>query len=445
MPAEPPHRISLGAATAIVVACMVGTGVFTSLGFQIGGIPSGFPILLLWAVGGVVALCGAFSYAELTAMMPRSGGEYHLVGRAYHPLVGFLAGWVSITAGFSAPIAITAMAFGKYVNDLWPGIDARFAGFGVVALLTMLQLGGVRLIARFHVGLTVMRVLLIVAFVAGAVFLGTRSLDWGLLAPKQGDLNHVLSSPFANSLFYVMYAYSGWNGAVYVAGEMNNPQRNLPLALLFGTLGVMLLYLALNAVFLAGGDWNAMRNQEDVGLIAARGIFSERGSTWMGALIAFGLLSTVNAMLWTGASTLRVIGRDMRSLCWLDSSDRRGEPVGAVLFMTNLVLLLLGTGSFQSLLDYTQALLQLSAALCVFAVIWLRISKPDAPRPFKVPFFPLPPLLFLAVSLWMFSVMVVLKPKESAWGAATLLIGVVLYFCSPKDKSGEAVAPAADI
>jgi len=445
MPAEQPHRISLAAATAIVVACMVGTGVFTSLGFQIGGIPSGFPILLLWAVGGIVALCGAFSYAELTAMMPRSGGEYHLVGRAYHPLVGFLAGWVSITAGFSAPIAITAMAFGKYVNDLWPGIDARFAGFGVVALLTMLQLGGVQFVARFHIGLTVMRVLLIVAFVAGAVFLGTRSLNWNLLAPRPGDLNHVLSSPFANSLFYVMYAYSGWNGAVYVAGEMSHPQRNLPIALLLGTLGVMLLYLALNAVFLAGGDWSAMRNQEDVGLIAARGIFSERGSTWMGALIAFGLLSTVNAMLWTGASTLRVIGRDMRSLCWLDSSDRRGEPVGAVLFMTNLVLLLLGTGSFQSLLDYTQALLQLSAALCVFAVIWLRISKPDAPRPFKVPFFPLPPLIFLAVSLWMFSVMVVLKPKESAWGAATLLIGVVLYFCSPKDKSGEAVAPAADI
>jgi basic amino acid/polyamine antiporter, APA family len=445
MPADQPHRISLATATAIVVACMVGTGVFTSLGFQIGGMPSGFPILLLWAVGGVVALCGAFSYAELTAMMPRSGGEYHLVGRAYHPLVGFLAGWVSITAGFSAPIAITAMAFGKYMNDLWPGIDARFAGFGVVALLTMLQLGGVRFIAKFHFGLTVMRVLLIVAFVAGAIFLGTHPLSWNVLAPKSGDMKHVLSSPFANSLFYVMYAYSGWNGAVYVAGEMKNPQRNLPLALLFGTLGVMALYLALNAVFLAGGDWNAMRNQEDVGLIAARGIFSDRGSTWMGALIAFGLLSTVNAMLWTGASTLRVIGRDMRALCWLDSSDRRGEPVGAVLFMTNLVLLLLGTGSFQSLLDYTQALLQLSASLCVFAVIWLRIRKPDAPRPFKVPFYPLPPLIFLGVSLWMFWVMVDQKPAETLWGAVTLLIGVLLYLCSPKDKAGEITAPAADI
>ena len=491
-----PPRISLTAATAIVVASMVGTGVFTSLGYQIGGLPSGFPILMLWTVGGVIALCGALSYAELTAMMPRSGGEYHLVGRAYHPLVGFLAGWVSITAGFSAPIALAAIAFGKYARGVWPGLanpvlhwlkthlpasiadslpdsvlnlDARLVAFGVVAFLTVLQLGGVRFIAKFHVSLTVLRVLLIIAFVAGAFYIGTHPLDFQILAPKPGDtkyifgevfqgsfsdvmgrflheprlLLHVLNDSFALSLFYVMYAYSGWNGAVYVAGEMNRPQRNLPLALLLGTVIVMVLYIALNAIFLMGGDWSAMRNQEDVGLIAARGIFSEQGSLWMGSLIAFGLLSTVNAMLWTGATTLRVIGRDMRALCWLDASDRRGEPVSAVLFMTNLVLILLGTGSFQSLLDYTQALLQLSAVLVVIAVIWMRIRAPKMARPFRVPLFPIPPLIFIAASIWMLCVMMNTpeKREQVAWGAATLGIGVLLYLCSPKNKFEDEATP----
>lgn len=432
MPADQPHRISLAAATAIVVASMVGVGVFTSLGFQLGDIPSGFPIMLLWTVGGIVSLCGALCYAELVSMVPRSGGEYHLLGEAYHPLIGFLAGWISITAGFSAPVALMAIAFGEYSHGVWPGVDARLAAFAIVAVVTVLQLGGVHVVARIHVGITVSKVALIVAFVLGAWWLGNN--HWDVLLPKPGDSGRVLSSSFAKSLFYVMFAYSGWNGAAYVAGEMRDPQRNVPLALGLGTLVVMVLYITLNAVFLTGGDWAAMTGKPEVGLIAARGIFGERGGTWMGALIAFGLLSTVNAMLWSGAATLRVIGHDMRAFCWLDASDNRGEPIGAVLFMTNLVLLLLGTSSFQALLDYIQALLQLSSVLCVAAVVWLRVKRPLARRPFKVPLYPLPPLLFIAVSVWMLYVMVSKQPRESLWGMATLIIGVILFFASRRSS-----------
>ncbi len=432
MPADQPHRISLATATAIVVASMVGVGVFTSLGFQLDAIPSGFPILMLWTVGGVVALCGALCYAELVSMMPRSGGEYHLLGEAFHPLIGFLAGWISITAGFSAPVALMAIAFGEYSHGVWPGVDSHLAAFAIVALVTVFQLGGVHLLARIHVGITVSKVVLIVAFVAGACWLGNN--HWEVLVPKSGDGGRVFSSSFAKSLIYVMFAYSGWNGAAYVAGEMRDPQRNVPLALALGTLIVMLLYITLNAVFLTGGNWAAMTGKPEVGLIAARGIFGDRGGAWMGGLIAFGLLSTVSAMLWSGAATLRVIGHDMRAFCWLDASDRRGEPVGAVLFMTNLVLLLLGTSSFQALLDYIQALLQLSSMLCVSAVIWLRFARPEASRPFKVPLYPLPPLLFIGVSIWMLYGMVMEHPWESLWGAATLLVGMILFFASRRSS-----------
>ena len=433
---DTPPRISLAAATAIVIASMVGTGVFTSLGFQIAGIPSGFPVVLLWIVGGIVSLCGALCYAELIAMIPRSGGEYHLVGQAYHPLAGFLAGWISIIAGFSAPIAIAAMAFGKYISGVWPGLDDRVAAFTVVAVIAVLQLAGVKWVAKFQISITTAKTLLIIVFALAAWWIGRSTWDWSLLQPKPGDREHVLSHSFASSLFYVMYAYTGWNGAAYVAGEMRNPQRNVPLALGLGTLIVMVLYLALNAVFLLGGDWHAMSGNPEVGLIAARSIFGESGGRWMGILISFGLLATVNAFLWTGAVTMRVIGRDLRAFCWLDAADRRGEPIGAILFMTNLVFLLLGTGSFAALLNYVQALLQLSSLLCVAAVIWWRLRWPNRPRPFKVPLYPLPPLIFIVVSVWMFVSMVHDQPVEFAWGVATLIIGVLIYIFSRKETPG---------
>ncbi len=433
---SPTHRVSLAAATAIVVASMVGVGVFTSLGFQLASIPAGFPIMLLWIVGGVTALCGALCYAELVAMMPRSGGEYHLLGRAFHPLIGFLAGWVSVTAGFSATVAFMAMAFGAYAHGVWPQLSETHAAVAVVVLLTILRLCGATLMERFHVALTLLKTLLIVALIVGAVMAGHP--DWSLILPKSGDSTHVFSNVFATSLFWVMFSFSGWNGAAYIAGEMERPQRNVPLALGLGTLIVMVLYVGLNAVFLSAGDWETMTGTKEVALAAARHIFGESGGTIMGGLIAFGLLSTINAMLWSGSSTLRVVGQDARALCWLDAPDRRGEPVGAVLFMAAFALVLLGTGSYDALLNYIQALLELSAAITVAAVIWLRIKRPDQPRPFRVPLYPLPPLLFLCVSAWMLYSLFKMRPTESLWGIATLSVGVLLYLPGVKPRKSTA-------
>ena len=430
---EPENKspgISLAAATAIVVASMVGTGVFTSLGFQIASIPSGFPVLLLWGIGGVVALCGALCYAELVSMMPRSGGEYHLLGRVYHPLAGFLAGWVSITAGFSATVALMAMAFGAYAHGVWPVIDEKYAGCAIIVILALLRLGGAQFIAKFHVSITIVKVLLIAAFILGAWFVG--HANWDVLKPQVGDQAKVFSLDFANNLFYVMFAYSGWNSAAYVAGEMHHPKRNVPLALGLGTLIVAALYLSLNAVFLTCGDWSAMIGKKEVGLVAAQQIFGERGGAIMGALIAFGLLSTVNALLWSGASTMRVIGQDVRLLGWLNRSTKNGEPLGAVITLTVFALAILFTGSFDALLKYIQALLELCAALVVFGVIWMRIRQPHRERPFKVPFYPLPPLIFVGTSAWMLWSLVKMQPKETLYGAATLVIGAVIYLVSPK-------------
>src|SRR5438270_7115341 len=213
-------------ATAIVVADMVGVGVFTSLGFQVKDIPSGCSSLLLWAVGGVVALCGVFSYGELGAMFPRSSGEYNFLGRAYHPAFGFVAGWVSATVGFAAPVALAAMAFGEYGKSLLPDAPPMALAIGVVWLVSLIQLTGIRHSSTFQMIATILKVVLIVAFLACGFVIGTPQPV--SFAPQSSDFSYVLSAPFAISLVFVMYSFSGWNAATYIIGEMKLPERNVP-------------------------------------------------------------------------------------------------------------------------------------------------------------------------------------------------------------------------
>src|ERR1700683_4405798 len=221
--------VSVVVATAIVVADMVGVGVFTSLGFQVKDIPSGFAILLLWSVGGIVALCGVFSYSELGAMFPRSSGEYNFLSRAFHPAFGFLAGWVSATVGFSAPVAPAGMAFGEYGKSVLPGPPPLALAIGVVWLVSMVQLTGVRHSSTFQLISTILKVVLIVGFlIAGFVIGKPQPIS---LAPQASDFAHIASAPFAIGLVFVMYSFSGWNAATYIIGEMHAPERKLPGAL----------------------------------------------------------------------------------------------------------------------------------------------------------------------------------------------------------------------
>ncbi|MEZ0388323.1 MAG: APC family permease [Verrucomicrobium sp.] len=437
----PPARLSLTAATAIVVASMVGTGVFTSVGFQLKDIPAGFPILVLWLIGGVVSLCGAFCYAELGAMMPRSGGEYHLLSRAYHPLIGFLAGWVSLTAGFAAPIAAAAKLFGSYASELVPSIHQTVLAVGLVLAIMTIQLCHLKWIERFQLGFTFLKVALVIAFITGACWIGQG--DWSVLQPKSGDGAYFLSKPYAVSLVYVMYAYAGWNAASYIAGEIKNPARNLPLALVLGTSLVTVLYVMLNAVFLVGTPWSEMSGKMQSALVAARSIFGLRGGDAMGGLIAFGLVAHVSAMLFAGTRVLRVMGQDRSFLRPMDKTNRLGAPWLAVLVITAVVLILMITGTFEQLLLYIETLLLACSLLCILAVPWLRWRQPGMERPFKVPLYPLPPILFTVVVGWMLISLLIRQPVETAWGAATLVIGVILYFFDSRRKPVNVTPPEA--
>src|SRR6202050_142516 len=260
--------VSVAVATAIVVADLAAVGVFTSLGLQVKDIPSGFAILALWTVGGIVALCGVFSYSELGAMFPRSSGEYNFLSRAYHPAFGFLAGWVSATVGFAAPVALAAMAFGEYGKSVLSGAPPLALAVGVVWLVSIVQLTGVRHSSTFQLISTILKVVLITGFLIAGFVVGTPQPV--AFAPSAADFGYVTSAPFAIGLVFVMYSFSGWNAATYIIGEMRMPQRNLPRALLAGTLIVLVLYVALNAVFLRTAPITELAGQLEVASISGR-------------------------------------------------------------------------------------------------------------------------------------------------------------------------------
>jgi APA family basic amino acid/polyamine antiporter len=430
---EAPKRISGITATNIVVANMIGTGVFTSLGFQVAAIQSDFSLISLWVIGGLAALCGALCYAELAAALPRSGGEYHFLSRIFHPALGFMAGWVSATVGFAAPIALAAMAFGTYFQAFGTGLSPVLLSLILVWLVNGVQLGGIRAGEIFQNLWTVVKVLLILALViAGLMVAHPQPLQ---LAPGPGDLKSLFSGPFAVSLVYVMYSYSGWNAATYITEEVRNPSRNVPWSLLLGTAIVTVFYVALNYVFLLSTPKSALAGQLQVGLIAGKSIFGPLGGQIVSALISLGLIASVSAMTWLGPRVTKRMAEDLPSLRFFGRVSAKGTPYIAMLFQLIVVMVLLLTASFETVLIYIQFSLLLCSFLTVLGVIVLRIREPGLERPYRVWGYPVTPVIFLLITLHMMSYVIKEKPAESLFGLATVVAGLIVYFFSRRGSN----------
>src|SRR6201992_352037 len=417
--------VSVIVAPAIVVADMIGVGVFTSLGFQVKDIPSGFAILLLWAVGGVVALCGVFSYSELGAMFPRSSGEYNFLTRAFHPAFGFLAGWVSATVGFAAPVALGAMAFGQYGASVWPGAPPLALAVGVVWLVSIVQLTGVRHSSTFQLISTILKVVLITAFLIAGFVIGTPQPV--SFTPQIGDAGYIASAPFAIGLVFVMYSFSGWNAATYIIGEMRDAGRDLPRALFSGTLIVLVLYVALNAVFLHTAPIDKLAGQLDVARIAGTYMFGEIGGRIVGAMICIGLVSSISAMMWIGPRVMMTMGEDIPALRGFARRSSQGAPAYAILFQLAVATLMLFTRSFEAVLDFIQFALLFCSFLTVAGVVKLRITQPDLPRPYRAWGYPITPVVFLLVTGFMMYYLLVERPWQSSLGALIMISGLLIY------------------
>lgn len=430
----PTSKVGLLTATAIVIASMVGTGVFGSLGYQVAGIPSGFPILLLWFIGGIISFCGALCYAELASMFPRSGGEYHLLSETWNPFIGFLSGWLSVTVGFAAPIALNATLLGTYLGNIFECSSLWFS-IPAVLLVTLIHLGRVSFIGKFQELFTYGKVALIIVLGLLGFVLGTRQPISFL--PADGDMELITSGSFAISLVYVLYAYTGWNAATYMMDEVKKPERNVPLALLIGTSVVTALYLFVNASFLYSTPIDDMKGEAEVGLIAAESFLGPKGSVAMGILISFGLISSISSMVWAGPRVSSAIGRDHKSFSLLSRVNRNGVPAIAILIQSIIVMILLMSATFEQLINYVQALLTISSLMVVIGVFYLRLKRPDMPRPYKAWGFPVTPAIFALISGYVLWFQIKDRTTEFLFGLLTLGIGVVVYLFLPALKSAK--------
>jgi basic amino acid/polyamine antiporter, APA family len=434
--------VSVLVATAIVVADMIGVGVFTSLGFQVKDIPSGFAILSLWTIGGIVALCGVFSYGELGAMFPRSSGEYNFLSRAWHPAFGFLAGWVSATVGFAAPVALAAMALGEYGKSVFPDLPPLALALGAVWLISLVQLTGVRHSANFQLISTILKVVLIVAFLIAGFVVGTPQPV--SFAPHIADFGYIKSAPFAISLVFVMYSFSGWNAATYIIGEIRDAEQNLPRAMLAGTSIVLVLYVALNAVFLHTAPIGSLAGQIDVARIAGSYIFGETGGRFVSAMICIGLVSSISAMMWIGPRVMMTMGEDIPALRIFARRSGEGSPRYAILFQLAVATLMLFTRSFEKVLDFIQFALLFCSFFTVLGLIKLRITRPDLPRPYRAWGYPVTPVIFLLVTLFMMYYLAVDRPLQSFLGALIMVSGLLIYAVFRKrDGAGSAMPSPA--
>lgn len=443
------RRLGLLTATMLVVASMVGTGVFTTTGLLVRDIGSPAAVLTSWAVGGLAALCGALAYAELVAALPRNGGEYQLLSRIYHPGLGFVSGFTSLVVGFSAPIAASAIAFSDYLSRVLPGsvldsvlyeapelgIRVQPTPIALIVLLSALHALRVTLGGRVQDVLTVAKTGLIVALIAVGAPLGDP--DYLASGADRGLGGALLSPAFAVGLIYVSFSYTGWNAATYVAGEVRDPRRTLPLALLTGTLLVTALYLGLNYVFLVGAPASALSGEVEVGHVAFSALFGAKAGRLLSAVIALGLLSTVGALIMTGARVYETMGEDYPRLRRLSRRGGNAGPARAIALQAGVALVMVVTASFDELLTYIGFTLSLFGALTVAGVFVLRKREPHLERPYRTWGYPVTPVVFIALMLWMIAHTIGQRPVVTFVGLGTLALGYGLYLgLRPRQSPG---------
>lgn len=439
------RQLGLYSATALVVSNMIGTGIFTSTGFLAGQLGSPNLILVIWLVGASFALAGAFCYSELGVNFPASGGEYVYLTQAYGPTWGFMSGWVSFFAGFSAPVAASALAFSDYLGYFFPALKQQNAWFrlpfgdyalqfggaqimagSLILLFTILNLFGVQFIARIQNLLTSVKLLVIVAFIGLGFTIGHG--DWShLQQTAERTVSTSIPAQFAISLFWIYVAYSGWNAATYVAEELKKPEKTLPLALTLGTAAVAGLYLLLNVVFIYATPLNEMKGVLAVGSLTANSLFGAEIAGVFSGLFAVSLMSTVNAMVTIGPRLYYAMAKNGAFIPLAAKVHPEWRtPVPAILIQ-GLCATLMTLFDFGLLVVYIGFILNFFAVMAVSSLLRFRGREGWRKLPVVSFGWPLLPLLFILPGIWMTIYGMLLQPAISAAAAVTLISGALVY------------------
>jgi basic amino acid/polyamine antiporter, APA family len=434
----------LVSAIALVVSNMVGTGIFTTTGFLAADLGSPALVLSIWLVGAAIALAGAFCYSELGINFPSSGGEYVYLTRAYGPTWGFMTGWVSFFAGFSAPIAAAALACSDYIGYFFPAVKqqsaitlgegtfqfhfggAQLLASGLILVFTVLNFFGVRRVARVQNALTAMKILVLLTFIVAGFLAG--SGDWEHLSqPAPRASMTPIAAQFAFSLVFIYVGYSGWNAATYVAEELRNPGRTLPLALTLGTTLVATLYVGLNTIFIYAVPIEQMKGVLAVGSLAASHLFGPGIAGVFSALMALSLVSTVNAMVTLGPRVYYAMAKNRAFFAGAAKVHPRWHtPVNAIIAQ-GLCAMIMTVTRFTDLFFFIGITLNFFAVMSVSSLFILRRRSGWQKLRVVSFMFPLIPAFFIVAGLCVTLFGVLLNPKWSAVAVAMVAAGTLIY------------------
>lgn len=428
-----PRRVSGFTATCVLISNVVGGGIFTTTGFMARDLGDPSLILLLWAIGAVLALAGAMCYSELGAALPLAGGEYIYLSRAYHPLLGFLSGWASFTVGFGAAVAAGAVSFSSYALQVFPvGHDANLAGkalaLGLVWLLTAVHVAGVGIGGLVQQILTVLKVGAMLGLMFGAWAFGQG--DWGNLTVTAPEVTPGFGTVIV-SLIFVTYSYSGWNAAGYIAGEIDDPGRNIPLTMIGGTVLVGLLYFALNLVYFYALPVTTL-GQAPLLPVAEKtsvALFGPNVRGLVAGLLCLSIAGAVSAMIWAGPRVYYAMAKDgLFPAYFAKIASEGGVPGRSILLQSVWVTILILSGTFEQLVIYSGVVIAIFTGLAIGAVMVLRVKRPELPRPFRVPLYPVLPWVYILTSVMIVGYGLFERPLESVLAVFTVLTGVPLYF-----------------
>jgi basic amino acid/polyamine antiporter, APA family len=444
------RKIGLFPATNIVVANMIGAGIFTTSGLLMAGLNNPVLMLILWIAGGIIALCGALSYGELGAAMPGSGGEYHFLSKLYHPMFGFLSGWVSFIVGFSAPIAASAMGFSEYFCRALPAIPGWIESGGtmsesiakklisvtVILIFTIIHARGIKTGTLVQNILTLLKITLIVLLLLAGFF------------SDKGDFTNFkiegwVSPGFAGwktiglSLMWIMFAYSGWNASTYLGAEIRNPAKTLPRSLLVGTAIVVFLYLGLNVLYVYGIRPEEMKGVIAVGGLAMGNLFGKPAEILFSLLIAFALFSSLSAFIIIGPRVYYSMAKDglfFKSVAKVHA--RFKVPSNAISLQCIIAILMVLSGSFEQVLTYMGFALGIFPILTVLGVFKLRMKKQSV---FQLAGFPVTQIIYVTTGILILVLSFLERPVESSIALATVIVGIPAFYIfrnSNKTASG---------
>jgi APA family basic amino acid/polyamine antiporter len=432
------RKLGLFPSTNIVIANMIGAGIFTTSGLLMSGLDNPVLMLILWAAGGIIALCGALSYGELGAAMPGAGGEYLFLSKLYHPVFGFLSGWVSFIVGFSAPIAASALGFSEYFTRALPGLPEWFQNSGimdpaatkkalavfVITLFTFIHYRGIKYGSGIQNVLTIFKVTLIVILLTAGFLSGNGNLS---NFSKGGNMPSGIESwkTIGLSLMWIMFAYSGWNASTYLGAEIKNPVKILPRSLILGTGIVMILYLGINILYVYGIEPEEMKGVISVGGLAMGNLFGKPAEILVSVVIGFALFSSLSAFIIIGPRVYYSMAKDglfFKTAAMIH--PRFLVPSNSILLQCALAVILTMSGTFEQVLTYIGFALGIFPLLTVSGVWKLRKTSPGA---LKLKGFPLTQGIYLAAGTLILILSFLEKPVESSIALLTVAAGIPAY------------------